>query len=346
MEENRETSAGREGRVSATNPAGAAALGEEGTARSLHGATAWINSPPLTWSDVRGEVVVVQFWTFSCINWLRTLPFVRAWAAKYRDDGLAVIGVHTPEFGFEHDLDNVRRAAREMNIDYPVAVDSDYAVWRAFDNHYWPAAYFIDGQGSIRGHQFGEGRYEESERLIQQLLGEAGKGGGGRDLVSVVGTAVEAPADWGSLRTPETYVGWARAEHFASPGGAFDEPRAYAIPSGLGPNQWALAGEWTIGREAALLSEPGGRIAFRFHARDLHLVMGPRDRGATTAFRVLVEGEPPGDAAGVDVDERGHGTATDQRLYQLVRQPGPVTDRTLEITFLDAGIEAYVFTFG
>lgn len=311
---------------------------------SLNGATEWINSEPLTPEGLRGRVVLVQFWTFTCINWLRTLPYVRAWHESYRDHGLVVIGVHTPEFGVEHDLDRVRRATRAMAIEYPVAVDNDYAVWDAFDNRYWPAAYFVDAEGTIRSHQFGEGRYEESERVIKELLGEAGRRGVGRDLVSVVGSGAEAPPDLSSLESLEAYVGYGRADGFASPGGAvFDAPGAYLVPPELRLGRWGLAGSWTIGKESARSNEPGGAVAMRFHARDLHLVMAAEP---ASAFRVRLDGQPLGAAHGVDTDHDGGGSVSEPRLYQLVRQQAPITDRTFEITFDEAGAEAFVFTFG
>jgi thiol-disulfide isomerase/thioredoxin len=329
-----------------THPA-AVQLPVEGSMPSLAGATEWLNSPPLTPAGLRGSVVLVEFWTYTCINWLRTLPYVRAWAERYQDRGLVVIGVHTPEFDFEHDLDNVRRAVKDLRVDYPVAVDNDYAIWTAFDNHYWPALYFVDAQGQIRHHQFGEGRYEESEMILQQLLAEAGTGGIGQDLVAVDPGGVEAAADWASLRSPENYLGYERTENFASSNGAvLDTPHVYVAPAGLRLNQWALTGDWTVRPGAVALNQAGGGIAYRFQARDLHLVMGPATRGTPLRFRVLLDGQPPGAAHGADVDDQGNGTVTDPRLYQLVRQPGPVTDRTLEITFLDPGVQAYAFTFG
>jgi thiol-disulfide isomerase/thioredoxin len=319
----------------------------EGELPSFGGANAWLNSEPLTPGSLRGKVVLVQFCTYTCINWLRTLPYVRAWAEKYKGQGLAVVGVHTPEFEFEKDGDNVRRALKEMGVAYPVAVDNDYAIWSAFDNRYWPALYFADAQGRVRHHHFGEGEYEQSEGVIQQLLAEAGAGGGSGELVSVEGRGIEAAADWGSLKSPENYVGYGRAENFASPGGAAaDERRDYAAPAQLGLNQWALAGDWTVGRGAVVLNKAGGRIACRFHARDLHLVMGPASRGKSVRFRVALDGQAAGAAHGGDVDEQGNGTVTEQRLYQLVRQPKPVTDRRFEIEFLDPGAEAFAFTFG
>jgi thiol-disulfide isomerase/thioredoxin len=307
---------------------------------ALDGASGWLNSEPLGPAELRGHVVVVDFWTLTCINWLRTEPYVRAWSQAYRDDGLIVLGVHTPEFSFEHDIDLVRQATEDRAIDYPVATDNDYEVWTAFDNHYWPALYFVDADGAIRDHHFGEGRYEGSERVIQRLLGVE------RELVAVQGQGAEAEADWDHLRTPETYLGYDRSEHFASPNGAsFDRRRAYELPDHLRANHWALSGEWTVGRERVGLDEPGGTIAYRFHARDAHLVLSAGERGPIP-FRVLVDGQPPGLSRGVDVDEDGNGLLRHGRLYQLVREHEAVRERTLEITFLQAGAEAYVFTFG
>jgi thiol-disulfide isomerase/thioredoxin len=294
---------------------------------SLGGATGWLNSEPLDPAGLKGSVVVVNFWTLTCINWLRTEPYVRAWSQAYRDDGLVVIGVHTPEFSFEHEIDLVRKATKERAIDYPVAVDNDYEVWSAFDNHYWPALYFVDADGIIRDHHFGEGGYEQSERRIQRLLGVE------RELVSVEGVGVEADADWDHLRTPETYLGYGRRERFSE------------RPDRLRPNHWALSGEWTIGSENVLLDEAGGSIAFRFHARDAHLVLSPGVRDSIP-FRVLLDGEAPGAAHGVDVDEDGNGSLGAGRLYQLVREQDAVRERTLEITFLAPGAAAYSFTFG
>ena len=309
--------------------------------------TGWLNSQPLTPAGLRGKVVLIDFWTYTCINWLRTLPYVRAWAEKYKDQGLVVIGVHSPEFAFEKNVDNVRRAVQDMRVDYPVAIDSDHAIWRAFRNQYWPALYFIDAQGRIRHHQFGEGEYEQSERILQQLLAEAGASGIGRELVSVEGRGAEVAADWGNLKSPENYVGYQRTENFASPGGAvLGKRRVYSAPARLSLNQWALSGEWTVTDQATVLNKANGRIAYRFHARDLHLVMGPAMRGAPVRFRVLIDGQPPGAAHGFDVDEQGNGTVTEQRLYQLIRQPKPIADRQFEIEFLDPGVEAYAFTFG
>jgi thiol-disulfide isomerase/thioredoxin len=318
----------------------------EGQLPSFGGATGWLNSLPLTERDLRGNVVLVNFWTYTCINWLRQLPYVRAWAEKYSGKGLVVIGVHTPEFSFEHDGDNVRRAVQEMRVGYPVAIDSDYAVWRAFDNHYWPALSVADAQGRIRHHYFGEGEYQRSEMIIQQLLVDAGFETS-RDMVSVDAHGVEAPADWTTLRSPENYTGYGRTEGFASPGGVLpDEPASYTIPSELRLNHWALAGNWTMEQEAARLNAATGQIAYRFHARDVNLVMGPAAPGTSVRFRVLLDGDPTRAAQGSDVNTDGDGTVVEQRLYQLIRQHGPVTEHTFEITFLDPDVEAYVFTFG
>jgi thiol-disulfide isomerase/thioredoxin len=319
----------------------------EGELPPLDGATTWLNSPPLSPAGLRGKVVLVQFWTYTCINWLRTVPYVRAWAEKYKDQGLVVIGVSTPEFEFEHDLDNVRRAVKDMGITWPVAVDNDYAIWRAFDNNYWPALYFVDAKGHIRHHRFGEGDYEKSEKVIQKLLAEAGHPPSDNALVSVNGDGLEAAADWGSLGSPENYVGYGRTENFASPGrAAFDEPHVYAPPRRLGLNQWALSGDWTVGRQATVSTQAKGRVVYRFHARDLHLVMGPVKPGASVRFRVLIDGQPPAAAHGLDVDAQGYGTVTEQRLYQLIRQPKPIADREFEIEFLDPGAAVFAFTFG
>jgi thiol-disulfide isomerase/thioredoxin len=315
-------------------------------ASSFDGAIEWLNAPPLTVSALRGRVVLVDFWTYTCINWLRTLPYVRAWSEKYRDLGLVVVGVHTPEFTFEKRVDNVRMAVADMGIEYPVAVDSNYAIWRAFDNQYWPALYLVDAEGHIRHHQFGEGEYTRSEMIIQQLLAEAGDRDVGDELVSVDARGAEVAADWGSLGSAETYLGYLRTENFASPGGAIPgEGRSYAAPADMRLNQWALSGDWTIGAQAIVLNEPGGRIAYRFKARDLHLVMGPAASETAVRFRVYIDGQPPGAAHGVDVDAQGIGVVSEQRLYQLIRQPEPITDRRFEVEFLDPGAEAFVFTF-
>ena len=307
---------------------------------SLDGAVEWLNSEPLGPTDLRGHVVVVNFWTLTCINWLRQEPYVRAWSQTYRDDGLVVIGVHTPEFSFEHQIDRVRDAIKTRAIDYPVAVDNDYAIWSAFDNHYWPALYFVDKEGIIRDQQFGEGRYEQSERGIQRLLGVE------RELVSVEGAGVEAAADWDRLRTPETYLGYGRGERLVTPDGTlFDERGTYTLPDRLLLNRWGLAGEWTIGRENVVLNDTGGSIAFRFHARDAHLVLSSGS-GGPIPFRLLLDGNDPGPSHGVDVDEDGNGLLQAGRLYDLVRQHDLVREQTIQITFLEPGAEAYSFTFG
>jgi thiol-disulfide isomerase/thioredoxin len=310
------------------------------------GAGAWINSPPLSPEGLRGRVVLVDFWTYTCVNWLRTLPYVRAWAAKYGDRGLVVIGAHTPEFSVEHDPANVRRAVSDMRIEYPVAVDSEYAVWRAFDNAYWPAVYVADAQGRIRYHHFGEGEYQETERVIQELLEESGATGVPRDLVKADARGTEVAADWSRVKSSETYVGSEKTENFASPEGAAGTPHVYAVPATLALNRWGLAGEWTVGPEIAAAGKPRARIAYRFHARDVNLVMGPGRRGQPVRFRVEIDGHPPGAAHGTDTDEDGAGSASWPRLYQLIRQPRPIRDRLFEIEFLDPGIEAFVFTFG
>jgi thiol-disulfide isomerase/thioredoxin len=299
----------------------------------FEGATGWLNSQPLTPADLSGQVVLVDFWTYTCINWLRTLGYVRAWAETYEDQGLVVVGVHTPEFPFEEDVDNVRRAAKDLRVEYPIALDSDYAVWRAFDNNYWPAVYIADAEGRIRHHQFGEGGYRECEMVIQRLSREAGRDGISDDLVTVADDGFEAQADWANLGTPETYLGYEQAQNFVD-----------GAPDRLNLNQWALSGDWTIESRASVLNDAGGRIRFRFHGRDVHLVL--RAREASVPFQVFLDGEPPGDAHGLDVDEEGHGTLVQPRLYQLIRQQGPITDRTFEIAFDAPGVEAYSFTFG
>jgi thiol-disulfide isomerase/thioredoxin len=319
----------------------------EGELPPLDSTNGWLNSRPLSARDLRGRVVLINFWTYTCINWQRQLPYVRAWARKYKEHGLVVIGVHAPEFAFEHNVDNVRRAVKEMSLNYPIAIDNDYAIWRAFKNDYWPALYFVDAKGHVRHHQFGEGEYEQSERVIQHLLAEAGMGGISHELVSVDAQGAEAAADWASLKSPENYVGYERTENFASPGGAgLDKPRVYAVPARLALNHWGLSGDWTIGKQATVLNQVNGRIAYRFQARDLHLVMGPTERGASVRFRVLIDGQPPGPAHGIDVDEQGNGIVTEPRLYQLIRQPKPSSERQFEIEFLDSGVEAFAFTFG
>ncbi len=319
----------------------------EGHLPSFDGATGWLDTEPLTPEGLRGRVVLVDFWTYTCINWLRTLPYVRAWDAKYRDLGLTVIGVHTPEFGFEHDLDNVITRSRQFGVEYPVAVDSEYGVWQAFANHFWPAVYIADAEGRIRYHHFGEGEYAMTEMVVQQLLLEAGADGVDPELVSVDPHGFEVAADWQTLRTPETYLAYGRSAGFASFEQArFDEPHHYPESPRLGLNQWAPSGTWTLASHAAVLDEPGGRIAFRYQARDVNLVMGPSLRGKPAPFRVTIDGAAPGSAHGFDVDEEGNGTLAEQRLYQLIREPGQVRERLFAIEFLDAGAEAYCFTFG
>jgi hypothetical protein len=316
----------------------------EGRMPEIDGATGWINTTPLEASQLRGKVVVVEFWTYSCINWRRQLPYVRAWAERYPD--LVVLGVHTPEFGFEHATDRVQRAVRAMQIPYPIAIDSNYAIWDAFHNMYWPALYFVDAKGRIRHHQFGEGDYETSEMVVRQLLAEAGHPADGA-LALVDPHGFEAPADLRNLLTPENYVGYARTEGFKSPEGARrDVPSVYvAPPAALHLAEWAVTGTWTMGRESAVLDEAGGRLVYRFHARALHIVMGSH-ASSPVRFRVLVDGQPPGASHGLDVDDEGNGTITEPRLYQLIRQSAPIRDRELEIEFLDSGAEVFSFTFG
>ncbi len=333
-------------RAAKTDTVAGSNLPSEGTFPSLAGATTWLNSPPLTPAQLRGKVVLVDFWTYSCINCLRSLPYIRAWAAKYKDHGLVVIGVHAPEFAFEKDLDNVRRAVRDLGITYPVAVDNDLKIWQAFNNQYWPAHYFIDAQGRIRYHHFGEGAYDESERVIQELLKDAGYRNVPTGIVDPQAAGALAAADNADLQSPETYIGYARAENFASGTPSFDAPQTYTVPSTLQLNQWGLVGTWTIAGEQASLDRAPGKIVFRFHARDLHLVVGPGPDGKPVRFRVTVDGAPPGASHGADTDDRGLGTVTGQRLYQLVRQNGPIADRTFAIEFLDPGVQAFSFTFG
>jgi thiol-disulfide isomerase/thioredoxin len=315
---------------------------------ALDDARQWLNSKPLTAEELKGKVVLVSFWTYSCVNWIRTQPYLRAWAEKYKDKGLVIVGVHSPEFGFEKNLDNVRWAVDALDVGYPVVIDNDFAIWNAFSNQYWPAFYFIDGEGRIRHEKFGEGEYEQSERVLMQLLAENGATIG-NEYVSLDPQGLEAAADWSTLATLETYVGSSRATNFASPVELFglgSGPQTYTIPETLRLNQWALAGNWTMGSEASVLNAPGGRISFKFRARDANLVMGPAGRGSPVRFRLLIDGQPPGAAHGADIDEAGYGTIVEQRLYQLIRQPAPIVDRTLEIEFLDAGAELFSFTFG
>ena len=326
---------------------GGSSLPAEGDMPPLTGAAAWLNTKPLTSDSLRGKVVLVDFWTYSCINCLRTLPYVRAWAEKYKDHGLVVIGVHTPEFAFEKNPDNVRRAVHDLGITYPVAIDNNYAIWGAFYNNYWPADYFVDAGGQIRAHEFGEGNYDKSERIIQTLLTQAGFKNVPTDLIGAHGKGVEAASDEQDVKSPETYIGYQRAENFASAGGFVkDRSSSYTAPSAAQLNQWGLGGVWTVEDEKAVLSSAPGRIVFRFHARDLHLVLGPTADGKPVHFRVFLGGKPPGDNHGVDVDATGAGTVDSQRLYQLIRQGGPVQDRTFTIEFQDAGVQAFSFTFG
>ena len=333
--------------MKAAPSAGAAEnLPVEGMLPPLLGAVQWLNSPPLTAESLKGKVVLVDFWTYSCINCLRSIPYVRAWAEKYKDQGLVVIGVHAPEFPFEKNIDNVKSAVARLKIDYPVAIDNDYAIWRAFNNEYWPADYFIDAEGRIRHHYFGEGDYAESEKVIQQLLAEAGKGNLPANVVSVSATGAEAASDEADVKSPETYIGYMRAENFASPGGAVsDAAHDYSVAD-LKLNDWGLAGAWTVGGQYATLDKKDGAISYRFHARDLHLVLGPGADGAPVHFRVTIDGAAPGESHGADVDANGEGVVTENRLYQLVRQTGPIVDRTFTIEFLDPDVQAYAFTFG
>ncbi|TPG96497.1 cytochrome c biogenesis protein DipZ [Pseudomonas caspiana] len=319
----------------------------EGNLPPLDGAVQWLNSPPLTAQALKGKVVLVDFWTYSCINCLRSLPYVKAWAEKYRDQGLVVIGVHAPEFAFERDVGNVTKAMKDLGINYPVAIDNDFKVWRAFNNQYWPAHYFADAQGRIRYHHFGEGEYAESERVIQQLLREVGAAKVADGLINASAEGVQLAPDMNEVQSPETYVGYQRAEHFVPETSLVpDKVSAYGAPSQLALNDWSLDGQWSVGPERATSSAPASRIVYRFHARDLHLVLGPGADGKPVRFKVLVDGKVPGDAHGTDVAPDGSGSVTEQRLYQLVRQSGGVTDRTFSIEFLDPGVSAYAFTFG
>lgn len=314
---------------------------------SLDRANEWLNSPALTSQSLRGKVILINFWTYTCINWRRQLPYVRAWHEKYKDQGLVVIGIHAPEFDFEKNTSNVRWAAEDMKVDYPIAVDNNHTIWRAFENQAWPALYFIDAQGRVRHHFFGEGAYEQSEMVIQALLREAGATDVSHEPVAVDARGHAAAPDWSNLKSPENYLGFARTENFASPGGVLrDKPRVYQPPARLNPNEWALSGDWTVRSDAAALNKSGGSIAYRFHARDLHLVMGPAERGSSVKFRVLIDGQPPGSAHGIDVDEQGYGTVTEQRMYTLIRQSGPIADRQFEIEFYGPGAEVLAFAFG
>jgi cytochrome c biogenesis protein CcdA/thiol-disulfide isomerase/thioredoxin len=318
----------------------------EGTLPPLSGADHWLNTGPLTADGLKGSVVLVDFWTYSCINCLRAIPYVRAWAEKYAGQGLVVVGVHTPEFAFEKNVGNVRTAVADLKIGYPVAIDNNYAIWRAFNNQYWPAHYFIDATGRIRHHRFGEGDYDNSERVIQQLLAEAGKTIVSTALVAVNAAGVEAAPGPAAAQSPETYIGYDRAEHFVSPGGAVRDRRHVYTAGTPRLNEWGLAGDWTIRDEHAALNATDGRIVYTFHARDLHLVLGPAAGGRPVRFRLTIDGAAPGGSRGVDVDAEGRGLVTSQRLYQLIRQHGPITDHTFEIRFLDPGVQAYAFTFG
>ena len=339
-------SAGLLGSIAHRLAGDAVELPVEGELPSFARATGWLNSEPLTPEGLLGRVVLVDFWTYTCVNWLRTLPYLRAWDATYRETGLTIVGVHTPEFGFEHDRDNVIAQSRALNVPYPIALDNDYGVWRDHSNHFWPAVYLADDRGRVRFHHFGEGEYAMTEMVIQQLLVDAGAADVPRDLVSVDPRGLELAADWSSVRTPETYVGYDQSSGFAQQVVAsFDRSAVYELVP-LRLNEWALAGTWDVARHAGVSIEAGARIAFRFHARDVNLVMGPASRGVPIPFRVLLDGAPPGDAHGVDADVTGGGTLGDQRTYQLIRQHGEVTDRTVEIEFLGAGAEAYCFTFG
>ncbi len=319
----------------------------EGELPSLSNATGWINTKPLKSTDFKGKVVLINFCTYSCINWLRTLPYVRSWASKYKEQGLVVVGVHTPEFTFEKNIDNVRKAIADIKIDYPIAIDNDYAIWRDFKNQYWPALYFIDGQGHIRHHQFGEGDYEQSEKIIQQMLAETGRKDISKELVSVKGEGIEAAPDWNNLQSNENYLGYERTDNFSSPGNAkLNKHFVYAAPAKLLLNQWALVGDWTMRKESILLNKTNGKILYRFHARDVHLVMGPGLSGNPVKFRVLIDGNPPLSHHGKDIDELGYGMVSEYRLYQLIRQSNSIVYRQFEIEFFNPGAEAYSFTFG
>jgi cytochrome c biogenesis protein CcdA/thiol-disulfide isomerase/thioredoxin len=319
---------------------------KSGTSDALSGAVDWLNSSPLTFEGLKGKVVVIDFWTYSCINCLRAIPYVKAWAEKYKDYGLVVIGVHTPEFAFERNINNVRAAVSDLKIEYPVAIDNEYKIWRSFDNKYWPAHYFVDAKGRTRFHHFGEGEYDQSEQVIQRLLEEAGNGNVPQSLVTVNGSGVEAARSANDDQSPETYIGYHRAHNFASPGGIVENERHLYESASLLLNQWSLSGDWTVGGEKAVLNGVGGSIVYRFHARDLHLVLGPAAGGKPIRFRVTIDGNVPGADHGTDTDADGQGVVDGERLYQLVRQNDVISDRTFAIEFLDPGVHAYAFTFG
>jgi len=314
---------------------------------SLSGATGWLNAQPLNLEALHGKVVLIDFWTYTCINWRRTLPYIREWASKYKDQGLVVIGVHTPEFSFEYKLENITKSLKGMNIGYPVAVDNNYEIWNSFQNEYWPALYLIDAKGKLRYQKFGEGDYQESELQIQHLLKDVSAKNVSNKSVALQPDGFEAAADWSNLQSPENFLGYDSTQGFASPGGVVtDKQVLYSVPRQLNLNQWALSGEWIMGKENISLRRVQGKVVSRFHARDLNLIMGPSVPGTSVKFRVLIDGKPPGGSHGLDVDSSGNGTVNEQRMYQLVRQPGPVIDREFQVEFLDPEVEVYDFTFG
>jgi thiol-disulfide isomerase/thioredoxin len=340
------------GRKLLISKAGPSLIGASGSLNtkpgpSLSGASSWLNTKPLDLAGLRGKVVLIEFWTYTCINWRRALPYTREWALKYKDHGLVVIGVHTPEFSFEYKLANVSRAIDEMSIGYPVALDNDFKIWNSFQNQYWPALYLIDAKGKLRYQKFGEGDYAEAERQIQKILNEASVKDVSNDVIDLHPDGYEAAADWGQLLSPENYLGYTRTTGFASPQGIVTNKRLlYSLPKQLKLNQWALSGTWIMGKEHVQLSKGPGKLIYRFHARDLHLILGPAIPGTSVKFRVLIDGKPPGSAHGLDIDSNGAGKVTEQRMYQLVRQQVPVAERQFEIEFLDPGVEVYNFTFG
>ncbi|KAB7897168.1 redoxin domain-containing protein [Rouxiella sp. S1S-2] len=331
---------------SAADENGAPVLSDLGPMPSLDGAVQWLNSPPLTPQALKGKVVLIDFWTYSCINCLRALPYVKAWADKYRSEGLVVIGVHAPEFAFERNVNNVIQESKKLGIDYPIAIDNNYSIWRAFNNQYWPAHYFIDAKGEIRYEHFGEGEYPQSERVIQQLLKEAGAKNVSTSISQVQAKGVEQAAGQDSDISPETYLGYMRSQHFASDNKVTDAPADFTISDRLDLNEWGLQGNWTVGDEKITLNKPNGRITYRFHARDLHLVLGPQEQGKQIRFKVTLDGKEPGEMHGSDISASGEGVVTDQRLYQLIRQPDAGSEHTFTIEFLDADVNAYAFTFG